>query len=156
MRFSLIKREPSFFFENMHEDLQRFLKDTFGDIEPSDSNMPMIRNFRPAVEISETKECYNIKVELPCVKKDNISLALTPDNVMISAESKFEKNNENGEEKADIKYSEFRYGKFSRNIRLEHPVRLEDADSEFKDGVLYINLKKVEPKNEEVKKIDIK
>ena len=85
MRFSLIKREPSFFFENMHEDLQRFLKDTFGDIEPSDSNMPMIRNFRPAVEISETKECYNIKVELPCVKKENISLALTPDNVMISA-----------------------------------------------------------------------
>ncbi len=67
-----------------------------------------------------------------------------------------QENNENGEEKADIKYSEFRYGKFSRNIRLEHPVRLEDADSEFKDGVLYINLKKVEPKNEEVKKIDIK
>ena len=67
------------------------MKDTFGDIEPSDSNMPMIRNFRPAVEISETKECYNIKVELPCVKKENISLALTPDNVMISAESKFEK-----------------------------------------------------------------
>ena len=33
MRFSIIKREPSYFFENIHEDLNRFLKDTFGDIE---------------------------------------------------------------------------------------------------------------------------
>ena len=56
MRFSLIKREPSFFFENMHEDLQRFLKDTFGDIEPTSSNKPFERTFRPAVEIKETKE----------------------------------------------------------------------------------------------------
>lgn len=156
MRFSLIKREPSFFFENMHEDLQRFLKDTFGDVEPSNSNMPFERTFRPAVEVSETSEYYNIKVELPCVKKEDISLALTPKNVIISAESKFEKNGEKGEGKSEVKYSEFRYGKFSRNIYLEHPVRLEDADSEFKDGVLYINLKKIEPKKEEVKKIEIK
>ena len=56
MRFSLIKREPSFFFENMHEDLQRFLKDTFGDIETTYTNKPFERTFRPAVEIKETKD----------------------------------------------------------------------------------------------------
>ncbi len=151
MRFSLIKREPSFFFENMHEDLQRFLKDTFGDIEPS-GNAPFERTFRPAVEICEDKEGYSIKVELPCVKKEDITLALTPENVTVTAESKFK----NEDEKKDIKYSEFRYGKFSRNIYLEHPVKLDEADSEFKEGVLYINLKKVEPKGEEVKNIEIK
>lgn len=150
MRFSLIKREPSFFFENMHEDLQRFLKDTFGDVEPSKT--PIERTFRPAVELCEDKEGYKIKVELPCVKKEDITLALTPENVIITAESKFENN----EEKKDVKYSEFRYGKFSRNIYFEHPVKLEEADSEFKNGVLYINLKKIEPKGEEVKKIEIK
>lgn len=151
MRFSLIKREPSFFFENMHEDLQRFLKDTFGDVEPS-GNKPFERTFRPAVELCEDKESYNIKVELPCVKKEDITLALTPENLIITAESKFKRE----EDKKDVKYSEFRYGKFSRNIYFEHPVRLEEADSEFKDGILHINLKKVEPKGEEVKKIEIK
>ena len=50
MRFSIIKREPSYFFENIHEDLNRFLKDTFGDIEYSDKNLSkMYQLFRPAV-----------------------------------------------------------------------------------------------------------
>ena len=30
MKFGLMKREPSYFFENIHEDLERFLKETFG------------------------------------------------------------------------------------------------------------------------------
>ena len=32
MKFSIIKREPSYFFNNIHEDLNRFLKETFGDM----------------------------------------------------------------------------------------------------------------------------
>ena len=80
---------------------------------------------------------------MPIWKKEDITLALTPENVIITAESKFENN----EEKKDVKYSEFRYGKFSRNIYFEHPVKLEEADSEFKNGVLYINLKKIENQN---------
>ena len=152
MRFSLIKREPSFFFENMHEDLQRFLKDTFGDIEPSGSNVPFERTFRPAVEVKETNEEYKIDVELTGVKKEDISLSMTPEHVMVSAESKFEKCEGSG----DVKYSEFRYGKFTRTIPFDKPVNLEDASSEFKDGILHITVKKAEPKREDVKKIEIK
>ena len=112
MRFSLIKREPSFFFENMHEDLQRFLKDTFGDIEPSSSNVPFERTFRPAVEVRETKDEYKIDVELAGVKKEDIDVSLTPESITICAESKFEKTDNS----KDVKYSEFRYGKLTRTI----------------------------------------
>ena len=59
MRFSIIKREPSYFFENIHEDLNRFLKDTFGDFDALDKNAPSIyKAFRPAVEIKENKNSY--------------------------------------------------------------------------------------------------
>ena len=62
MRFSVIKREPSYFFENIHEDLSRFLKDTFGDIEYLDkTNLPVFKAFRPAIEIKETKNQYKLK-----------------------------------------------------------------------------------------------
>ncbi len=152
MRFSLIKREPSFFFENMHEDLQRFLKDTFGDIEPTSSNKPFERTFRPAVEIKETKDEYKICVELAGVKKEDINVSLTQDAVTISAESKFEKTDNS----KDVKYSEFRYGKFTRTIPFDAPVNLENAESEFKDGILHIDIKKVEPKKEDIKKIEVR
>jgi len=152
MRFSLIKREPSFFFENMHEDLQRFLKDTFGDIEPAGQNAPFERTFRPAVEVVETNDEYKIDVELAGVKKEDIDINLSQDSVTICAESKFEKKNTKG----DIKYSEFRYGKFTRTVPFDAPVNLDNADCEFKDGILHLSIKKIEPKKEETRKIDVK
>ena len=152
MTFSFIKREPSFFFENMHEDLQRFLKDTFGDIEPSSSNVPFERTFRPAVEVRETKDEYKIDVELAGVKKEDIDVSLTPESITICAESKFEKTDNS----KDVKYSEFRYGKFTRTIPLDTAVNLENSECEFKDGILHVVLKKNEPKKEDVKKIEVK
>lgn len=152
MRFSLIKREPSFFFENMHEDLQRFLKDTFGDIEPSSHNAPFERTFRPAVEVKETKDEYEISVELAGVKKEDISVNLCEEGVTISAETKFEKKDES----KNVKYSEFRYGKFTRTIPFESPINMDEAESEFKDGILCIKIKKAENKQENVKKIEVK
>ncbi len=153
MRFSIIKREPSYFFENIHEDLNRFLKDTFGDIEFMDmSNNPIKRVFRPAVEIKEKKDQYKIKVELPNINKDDINVELNENALAISAESKFEecKSDEN------IKTSEFRYGSFSRTIPFEHPINVENTTCEFKNGVLHIELPKLhEDKKEEFKKLQI-
>ena len=38
-------------------NLNRFLKDTFGDIEYFDKNeLPILKSFRPAVEIKEKKQ----------------------------------------------------------------------------------------------------
>ena len=91
MRFSIIKREPSYFFENIHEDLNRFLKDTFGDMEQIDNQQsPIYRAFRPAVEIKEKMDKYEVKVELPNVQKEDIEVELNEDYISIEAESKFE------------------------------------------------------------------
>ena len=153
MRFSIIKREPSYFFENIHEDLNRFLKDTFGDIEHIDkSSMALYKAFRPAVEIKEKNNEYKIKVELPNVNKDDIDVDLTRNSISIKAESKFEQCSE----EENLKITEFRYGKFMRTIPLEHEVNPEDAKSEFKNGVLHINLPKIhEDKKEDIKKLKI-
>jgi len=153
MRFSIIKREPSYFFENIHEDLNRFLKDTFGDIEYIDkTNMPVLKAFRPAVEVKEKKNEYKVKVELPNVNKEDIDVELSKNALSIKAESKFEEC----KEEENIKMSEFRYGKFTRVIPFDSEINVEEAKSEFKNGVLYIELPKTqEDKKEDVKKLTI-
>ncbi len=153
MRFSVIKREPSYFFENIHEDLNRFLKDTFGDMEYLDRTANnFFQTFRPAVEIKEKSNSYKIKVELPSVNKEDIDVELDEHHITIKAESKCEKC----EESEEVKTSEFRYGKFFRQIPLEHKINTDEAKSEFKDGILRIFLPKMEEdKKEEIKKLKI-
>lgn len=153
MRFSIIKREPSYFFENIHEDLNRFLKDTFGDVEYMDKTAnQFFQTFRPAVEIKEKPNEYRIKVELPNVAKEDIDVELDKNNITIKAESKCEKCEEN----ENIRSSEFRYGKFFRKIPFENKIKTEEAHSEFKDGILKIVLPKVEIEHkEEIKKLKI-
>lgn len=153
MRFSIIKREPSYFFENIHEDLNRFLKDTFGDMEYLEkSNVPILKAFRPAIEVKEKKNEYRIKIELPNVNKEDIDVELTKNAMSIKAESKFEEC----KEEENVRMSEFRYGKFTRVIPFESEINPEMAKSEFKNGVLHIELPKVqEDKKEDIKKLTI-
>jgi len=153
MRFSIIKREPSYFFENIHEDLNRFLKDTFGDFEYIDKQAkPIIRAYRPAVEIKEDKKEYKLRIELPNVKKEDIDVSLNDDSISIKAESKFEEC----KEEENIKTSEFRYGHFMRVIPFEHKINKDEAKSEFKNGILHVYLPKIHNENqEEIKKLKI-
>lgn len=153
MRFSIIKREPSYFFENIHEDLNRFLKDTFGDLSYLDKGAnELYHAFRPAVEIKEKNDSYNIKVELPNVEKENIDVELGENSISIKAESKIEECSED----ENVKMSEFRYGSFKRVIPFEHAINTDNAHSEFNNGVLKIHLNKLAvDKKEDVKKLKI-
>ena len=150
MKFSIIKREPSYFFENIHEDLNRFLKDTFGDISYLEQT-PEYKMFRPAVELKEDKKDYKLKVELPGINKDDINVELRENSVSIEAQSKTEECKED----ENICHTEFRYGKFKRIIPLESPINTQDAKCEFKNGILKINIPKIQEKEEHVKKLKV-
>lgn len=153
MKFSIIKRQPSYFFENMHEDLNRFLRDTFGEHELENLTKPhMMQLWRPALEIKETKDEYRIKAELPGINKENIDVKLEKNQVTIKGET--QKCEECEDENVHV--SEFRYGKFYRRIPLETAIDTETSNAEFKNGVLNINLKKLETSKPEVKKLEIK
>lgn len=153
MRFNLIKREPSYFFENIHEDLERFLKETFGELEPlTIDNKPFERRFRPAIQISENKKEYKVDVELTGTKKEDIDVNITEDTLTINAETKFEKKDSSD----NLHFSEFRYGKFTRTIPFEHKINTEDASCEYKNGILHIVLsKKEEEPKENAKKLTV-
>jgi len=98
--------------------------------------------FLPNVDISEDNQSYHIEVSLPGMKKEDIKMDLKDNTLTISGERKFEK------EKKDKQYHlmESGYGKFSRSFNLSEEVDKESIDARFKDGILYIDLKKAEEK----------
>jgi HSP20 family protein len=98
--------------------------------------------FLPNVDISEDNEKYHIEVSLPGMKKEDIKMDLKDNTLTISGERIFEK------EKKDKQYHlmESSYGKFSRSFNLSEGVDKESIDARFKDGILYIDLKKAEEK----------
>lgn len=98
----------------------------------------------PAIDVSENENEYRIKAEIPGVKKEDLGVTVQDGVLTINAESKYE-----DEEKKDgrVIRQERRYGKFVRSVRLGDDVDASNVQAEYKDGVLELNL----PKLEEVK-----
>ena len=100
--------------------------------------------FVPAVDVSETDNEYQVKAEMPGVKKEDLNVNVQDGVLTINAETRYE-----DEEKKDgrVIRQERRYGKYSRAMRLGKDVDSSGVKAEYKDGVLELTL----PKLEEVK-----
>jgi HSP20 family protein len=101
----------------------------------------------PAVDVAETEDAINVKVEAPGVKKDDIKISVTNNVLTVRGEKKMEK--ETSEE--NYHRIERVYGSFVRSLELPTVVRANKVKASFKDGVLTIVL----PKSEEVKPKEI-
>ncbi len=105
----------------------------------------------PAVEISETKTDFIIKAELPGIKSDDVQIEILENTVIISGETQQEKK----EDKHDFHRSEFRYGRFSRQIQLPQYVNAEESYAEFNKGILELYFPKVHESKRKCIKINV-
>lgn len=158
MKTDLILREPELYFDSIHNELNNFLRDTV--LNPAFSHqltMKKVSTWRPAVEIKQSDNDYKVKVQLPGVKKDDIVIELDNDFMTITAEIEEEKDEKEQKEK-NMKYHtcEFRYGKYQRTISFDQPIRSEDADAVYKNGVLTIILPKQHPEEAKTRKLEIR
>ncbi len=157
MKTDLILREPELYFDSIHNELNNFLRDTI--INPAFSHqlsMKKVSTWRPAVEIKQSETNYMVKVQLPGVKKDDIEVELDNDFMTITAVIEEEKEEKEQHEK-NMKYHtcEFRYGKYKRTISFDHPIRSEEAEAGYKNGVLTITLPKQHVEEAKTHKLEI-
>jgi HSP20 family protein len=116
----------------------------------SNKNTKTDKGWYPAVDILNKQENIVLNVELPGVKKEDISVNIEDKVLTIKGERKFE-----NEEKKDSYYLKERsYGSFKRSFNLSDEVLTDEVNADFKDGVLKVSLKKDTTK-EEVKQITI-
>ena len=101
-------------------------------------------------DIKETDEEYIIEAELPGLSKDDITLEVENDYLIISA------NNEETveEERQGYLRKERKVGKFQRSFKLNN-VNEDEIEAEYNNGILEINLPKEEPGRTDRRTIDI-
>jgi HSP20 family protein len=104
----------------------------------------------PPVNVSETDKAFLVSVDLPGLEEKDIDVKLMGNQLMISAERRWE------EEKKGREYHkvESQFGRFERTVMLPDNVRSGGGDATYKKGVLTVTLPKVEPTPS--KKIDVK
>jgi HSP20 family protein len=102
----------------------------------------------PAIDLSETDGEVVVKASLPGVKPEDVEISVNDGILTV----KGEKKSDDKTETENFYRREIRYGSFSRSVPLPSRVNHEQADAEFKDGVLTVTL----PKAEEVRPKQIK
>jgi HSP20 family protein len=94
--------------------------------------------FNPSFDVTENKDAYLFKADLPGVKKDDLEITTTGNRLQISG-----KRDSEHETKTDTVYTyERQYGSFCRAFTLPDGADLEHAKSELKDGVLTLAVPK--------------
>lgn len=99
-------------------------------------------NFTPSVDVSETEKQFEISVELPGMKKEDITVDLEKGRLTISGERKFE-NKEDGKNYHRV---ESHYGSFSRSFYLPDTIDESTIAAKYENGILDITIDKSEDK----------
>lgn len=92
-------------------------------------------------DIAESKEAFKIYLDVPGIKQEDIKIEFINDELMITAERKFEKS-----ESEDIHLRERHGGKFARTFQVNEAIKEDDIQADLKDGVLTLLLPKAEVK----------
>ena len=104
----------------------------------------------PDVDIKETDQNIHIKADLPGMKKEAIDISVDEDQLIIRGERKVEKE----EKDKDYVRIERSCGSFYRSFNIGVPVKSDQIEASYKDGVLEVVLPKAEARKP--KKIEIK
>jgi HSP20 family protein len=121
-------------------DIQDEINRMFEDIaRPSDGEARPARMLPPA-DVIENKDTFIVRTELPGLRKEDVKVTLQNNVLTVSGEKMKEQ-----EEKNQTYYRvERSYGAFSRTFELPMPVDANNIKADFKDGILTIELPKVE------------
>jgi HSP20 family protein len=94
---------------------------------------------RMKVDVAEQNGEYKVVAELPGVKKEDIKVNIDGDQVSITAESRAEREEKDGER---VLHSERIFGTVSRAFRLNQEIDEARASARYADGVLELTLPK--------------
>jgi len=107
--------------------------------------------FAPASEARSDDDGYQIDLELPGVKKEDIDISLH-DRVLTV---KGEKRSAREETAGAIYFCERQYGAFQRTFRLPPDARGDKVEATFVDGLLTLRIPRESPETPKPHKISI-
>nr|WP_317413443.1 Hsp20/alpha crystallin family protein [uncultured Solibaculum sp.] len=135
---------PSIFGENLFDDMWDDMFDTtsmFGRHNPLYGKHS--KNLMKT-DVRETDHSYELDVDLPGFKKDEIQIQLNNGYLTISASKGLDKDEK--DKKGRYIRRERYAGQCSRSFYVGDSMETKDVNAKFEDGILKISMPKAEPK----------
>ena len=152
MKF-LVRRAPENFIRTVNDEISSLLNRHFDSYFPEANYWEENETkFSIPIEVSDKGKTYELKAELPGIKKENLDIDIDSNYVIVNAKKEEEKKTQ------DHNYTktELKYGEFSRTIYLPEEINTQKAEAELKDGILTISAPKKESMSENKKKLTVK
>jgi len=127
-------RSPFDELERMRRQMDRLFEDTM-----SPHQRPRAGVF-PLINLTEDKDNYYVRAELPGVKGDELDIQATSNNLAISGERKIAAE----EEGAKYHRREREAGTFSRMVALPGEVNTDKVEANLQHGILTVVVPKAE------------
>ncbi len=143
---AMIRWIPSRDALGLRREMDRMWEDFFGRSERETTGL----TWTPDVDISETKDGYDVAIEAPGMTKDDIKISLQENVLTIRGE----KRQEEVKEGTNYHRTERIWGAFQRSFTLPAAVQAGKVSAVYKDGVLKVELPKAEEAR--TKEIDVK
>jgi HSP20 family protein len=122
------------FFPTAFRDVDQFMDD-WTTRRGMDSQI-----LRPKCEVSELRNQYVFKLDVPGIPKDQIRIEFHDQTLTISGERKQEKY----EDTKKLHLSELSYGSFMRTFSIPGPVHAENIQASYEHGILQVTVPKSE------------
>ncbi len=108
--------------------------------------------FAPSAEAAATDEFYEIDLELPGVKSEDVDVSVHDNSLTV----KGEKRSQREEKGRTYFFSEREFGAFQRSFKLPADVDPKNVTADFNEGVLSIRIPKAGPPPSEAHKIEVR
>ena len=142
---------PSIFRENLFDDWFDFQWPDFRDMDKAEKKLYGRRAGRlMKTDVHEQKDHYEIDMDLPGFKKDEIRLELEDGYLTGSADKALQQ--ENNDDKGKLIRQERYTGSMQRSFYVGKKVKEEDIKAKFEHGVLSLQVPKEEAVPEPEKK----
>ncbi len=121
-----------------------WLPDVFGDFFDTDNYMPRANATAPAINVKESDHGYTVEMAAPGMRKDDFTVHINDDgNLTVKLEKKDCPNAE--ADNARYLRREFSYSKFEQTLILPDDVDRNKISARVENGVLTVELPKLEP-----------
>jgi HSP20 family protein len=148
---SLIRWQPFHELDNLRNQMNHL----FEELVRGEREIPFFPKgeivWSPAVELKETEAEVILKAQIPGIDPKDLNVEVSQESVSITGEHREEKKSE---EKGFFR-SEFRYGKFERLVPLPAPIKTDQIQSEFKNGLLTLTMPKMAQADRKVVKVNL-
>lgn len=132
---------PAIFNENLFDD---FFDDRFMMPSIFGKNDPLYgKNAKNVMktDVRETENTYELDIDLPGFKKENVSLKLDDGYLTIGAAKSLEKDSGNDKDGKYIRRERYE-GQCSRSFFVGKGVQANDISAKFEDGILKVSVPK--------------